>query len=136
MREKDRVVAGGGGHRVDGVGGVKNSTRKFKEDMEHSALYNLGCHLECCQENFVVSGDKSDIDALVEACDRIYFHTAWRLEDMFSYVDLSPISPGISTSTAFVFDKVCSSTITSTIAAAVSDKVSSIPDPRHCHFIR
>ena len=105
--------------------------------MEHSALYNLGCHLECCQENFVVSGDKSDIDALVEAWDRISFHTAWRLEDIFSYVDyLSPISPGISTSTAFVFDKGCSSTITSTIAAAVSDKVSSIPDPWHCHIIR
>ena len=78
---------------------------------------------------FVVRGDKSDIDALVEAWDRISFHTAWRLEDMFSYVDdaLSPISPGISTSAASVFDKGSSSTISSTIATAVSDKVSSIP---------
>ena len=78
---------------------------------------------------FVVRGDKNDIDALVEAWDRISFHTAWRLEDMFSYVDdaLSPISPGISTSAASVFDKGSSSTISSTIATAVSDKVASIP---------
>ena len=78
---------------------------------------------------FVVRGDKNDIDALVEAWDRISFHTAWRLEDMFSYVDdaLSPISPGISTSAASVFDKGSSSTISSTVATAVSDKVSSIP---------
>ena len=51
---KGRVV---GGDRVDGVGGVSRKGVMGKIQLENSrkiwgtALYNLGCHLECCQEN-------------------------------------------------------------------------------------
>ena len=108
---------------------VKRSTSESLADrLSVKKRYKVNANGSVGRWWFVVRGDKIDIDALVEAWNRISFHTAWRLEDMFSYVDddLSPISPGISTSAASVFDKGSSSTIISTIAAAVSDKVSSI----------
>ena len=61
---------------------------------------------------FVVRGEKSDIESLVEVWDRVSLQTAWRLEDMFSFADdvfLPPSSsPSIPTNVTIV-DKGCSS---------------------------
>ena len=61
---------------------------------------------------FVVRGEKCDIDALVGVWDRIAVHTAWRLEDMFSYADdvHSIVSPETHTSAITVTDNVSLST--------------------------
>ena len=57
-------------------------------------------------------GEKCDIDALVGVWDRIAVHTAWRLEDMFSYADdvHSIVSPKTHTSAITVTDNVSLST--------------------------
>ena len=61
---------------------------------------------------FVVRGEKSDIESLVEVWDRVSLQTAWRLEDMFSFADdvFLPLSssPSIPTNVTIV-DKGCSS---------------------------
>ena len=82
----------------------RTTTESLADRLSVKRKYKMNANGSVGKWWFVVRGDKNDIDALVEAWDRISFHTAWRLEGMFSYVDddLSPISPGISTSTASV----------------------------------
>ena len=61
---------------------------------------------------FVVRGEKCDFDALVGAWDRITMHTAWRLEDMFSYADdvHSIVSPETHKTAVTVTDSASHST--------------------------
>ena len=75
---------------------------------------------------FVVRGEKSDIDALVESWDKIAMHTAWRLEDMFSFADdvadNGSLSTFIPTSAAVVSESVSNNSPRNPVSARSTDE--------------
>lgn len=84
----------------------KTTPSSLSDHLSVKKKYKLDANGSIGKWWFVVRGEKSDIESLVEVWDRVSLHTAWRLEDMFSFADDHPLphpsSPSIPTYAAVV----------------------------------